>query len=295
MKNSIYNTVDVVPVNQSAEKIIRLVLSKPELSWGALIDTAFDYGQGNTSSDLGPAIDCYNFPELQSLSAVAPCLVALLPGSGLREQIIRLIRHCQGRPMLSFIATTEDLKDISERWRAIHLVSVIDEQEMLLRFADTRILSYLPRILMLPQWGAICGTLAYWGYFDRSGSLVKCDLPGLSEHTEKLSITKEQLEDFLDASHPDALMALIAESMADIVPADSLVSERYHMIRDAYELAKKNEVNNNSDILALAVAAYLTRGESNIDQRLQSVLRQHAWSTGLLGDAIVDAGIIKDE
>jgi hypothetical protein len=292
MKNSIYKTVDDVPVVKSVEKIIDVVLGKPELTWAALVDTAFDYGQGETRLDFESVIDCYDFPELQGLNSVAPCLIALFPGSDLRMQVTRLIRHCQGRPMLSFVGTSEKLKEISSRWRAIHMVSVVDEQEMLLRFADTRILSYLPQVLTSPQWGTICGAVSHWAYFNRSSRLVTCDIPFFTERQEKISITKEQLGKFLDASHPDALMALISESMCDIIPTDSLVSERYRMISDACELAKRLQVNESADVLALAVAAYLTKGGSNVDQRLASLLLQRAWSVGSLGDAIVDAEVV---
>ena len=292
MKNSIYHSVDDVPVVRSAEKIIEAVLSKPELTWAALIDTAFDYGQGETRLDFESAIDCYEFPELQGLNAVAPCLIALFSGSDLRTQLTRLIRHCQGRPMLSFVGTAQSLKDISARWRAMHMVAVVDEQEMLLRFADTRILSYLPQVLTSPQWGAICGAVSDWTYFNRSGRLVSCDIPDASHRPEKVSITKEQLANLLDKSHSDALMALIWESMCDIVPIDSPASERYRMISNSYELAKKYDIKDNADVLALAVAAYLTRGGSNVNQRLQSLLQQRAWPTGSLGDKIIDAEVI---
>lgn len=291
MKNSIDNAVDDVPVVQGVKKITDIVLSKPELTWAALIDTAFDYAQGATTADFGSVIDCYEFPELQGLSVVAPCLVALAPENTLRMQVARLIRHCQGRPMISFVGTTGSIKDISEKWRAMHMVSVIDEQEMLLRFADTRVLSYLPEILTSPQWGAICSTLSYWTYFDRSGRLVKCDIPGLSDHAEKLLITKEQLDKLINVSHPDALMALIEESMFDIIPLGHLPSERYQMIKNSYELAKRNSVNDNADILALAVTAYISEGKSNFDQRLESLLSQRTWPNGSLGDAIVEAEI----
>jgi len=172
------------------------------------------------------------------------------------------------------------------------MVSVVDEQEMLLRFADTRVLSYLPQVLSSYQWGAICGTVSKWAYFDRSGELGTYDVSDLNGCEEKIAITKAQLEELLDASHPDATMALIAESMSDIVPTDRPVSERYRMIKDSHELAKKHEVNDSADILALAVAAYLTKGGSNVDKRLEWLLQEHAWPAGSLGDAIVDAKIV---
>lgn len=292
MKNSIYKTVDDVAVIQAVEEITAFIRSKPELTWAALIDTAFDYGQDAVTPDFGTLIDCYSYPELQGLSTVAPRLVTLFCGSRLRAQITRLIRHCQGRPMLSFIGTTESLEDVSARWRAVHMVSVVDEQQMLLRFADTRILSYLPHVLTSSQWAAICGEVSIWIYFDRSGVLTASDIPSSSNFTEKISITKEQFAELLDASHPDAVMCLIEESMYDIVPKCRPVSERYRMVKESYEIAKENKVNDNADILALAVAAYISDGASNVDKRLVSLLRQRSWTTGSLGNAIVHAQII---
>jgi hypothetical protein len=294
MKNSIYHCVDDVSIVRSVAEIIDIVTSKPELTWGALIDTAFDYGREKTVLNFERVIDCYEFPELQSLRAVAPCLIGLFCGRDLDldVQVTRLIRHCQGRPMLSFVGTTESLEDISAGWRDMHMVSVVDDQQMLLRFADTRVLSYLPQVLTSPQWNAICGPVSHWTYFNRSGCLVSCDIPDSNDRPRKMSITKEQLERFLDVSHPDTLMALIGESMCDIVPTDSPVSERYRMVLDSYRLAKKFEVEDNADVLSLAVTAYFTKGKSNIDQRLEALLRQRAWPVGSLGTAIVDEEII---
>lgn len=194
--------------------------------------------------------------------------------------------------MLSFVGTTQSLNDISSKWREIHMVSVVDEQKMLLRFADTRVLSYLSKVLTGSQWRAVCGAVSYWAYFDRAGRLITSESLGPTECAENLLITKEQIDGLLDASRPDALMALIAEEMYDIVPTDRPVSERYRMIKDSYGLATKHAVNSNADVLALAVAAYLTQGRSNIDQRLDSLLRQRMWATGSLGDAIAEAEII---
>jgi len=292
MKTSTHNCVDDVSITLSAEKIIEVVTSKTELTWGALIDTAFDHSQVKKRLNLESAVNCYDFLPLRGLTAVAPCLISLSPDSNLRTQVTRLIRHCQGRPMLSFFGSTESLREISERWREVHTVSVVDGQEMLLRFADTRVLSYTQKVLTSQQWAGICGAISHWLYFDRSGGLVKCDIPSLNEQREKILITKDQLEKFLDESYPDALIALITESMCEIFPTGTSASERYYVIKDSYELSKKHEINNSADVLALAVGACLTEGKSNVDQRLESLLRQRTWSTGLLGDAMVNAEIL---
>jgi len=95
-----------------------------------------------------------------------------------------------------------------------------------------------------------------------------------------VSITKEQLERFLGVSHPDALMVRIGESICQIIPMDNPVSVRYRMILDSCRISKKFEVEENSDVPVLAVAAYLTRGKNNIDQRLNALIRQRAWPVG---------------
>lgn len=87
-------------------------------------------------------------------------------------------------------------------------------------------------------------------------------------------------------------MTLIGESVCDIVPTVSPVSKRYRMILDSCRLAKKFEVEGNADVLSLAVAAYLTNCKSNIDQRINALIRQRAWPVGSLGNAIVDEEVI---
>lgn len=194
--------------------------------------------------------------------------------------------------MLSFVGTSRSLADVAEAWRTIHVVSVVDEQKMLLRFADTRVLSYLPTILHTSQWTRVCGAVSCWAYFDRSADLTIRDTPVREEEAEVIRIDREQLAALLEACQPDALMELIADQMHDIVPWQRLASERYKMVKDACGLARQFEIDDHADVLALAVAAYLSEGASNADPRLASMLRQRAWPASTLGDAIVDAEII---
>jgi len=87
-------------------------------------------------------------------------------------------------------------------------------------------------------------------------------------------------------------MALIADQMFDIVPWKQLASERYTMVKDACELAKRFAIDDQADVLALNVAAYLSDGASNTDPRLAALLTQRAWPEGNLGNSIVDTEIV---
>jgi len=291
MKHSVYQVVDELPRVRSTAEIAALIRSRPELKWAALLDTIFDHDSRRL--DLGsPGLNCYDFPELQALGAVAPHLIGIAPDDTMETQISRLITHCQGRPMLSFIGTARSLEDVIEAWRAVHMVSVVDEQKMLLRFADTRVLAYLPAILQASQWERMCGAVGCWAYFDRCGNLAILDIPGCETSGADIQIDREQLGALLEASQPDALMALIADQMFDIVPWKQVASERYTMVNDACKLAKRFAIDDHADVLALAVAAYLSEGASNSNPHLNALLGQRAWPSGSLGSAVVDAEIV---
>jgi hypothetical protein len=289
MKHSVFQVVDETPVASGAAQIAELIQGRPELRWAALVDTTFDH-DGVAPERAG--LNCFGFPELRALSAVAPHLVGIVPGEDLQSRIARLITHCHGRPMLSFVGTSASLEEVANAWRAVHMVSVVDEQKMLLRFSDTRVLSYLPEVLDVSQWTRICGAVSCWAHFDRFARLTIRDVPAGENDPETIQLDGKQLAALLEAAQPDALMALITDQMHDVVPWQRLASERYTMVKDACTLASRFAIDDHADVLALAVAAYLSEGASNADPRLVSLLAQRAWPPGSLGDAIVNAEIV---
>jgi len=107
----------------------------------------------------------------------------------------------QGRPMLSYIGAARSLEDVIEAWRAVHMVSVVDEQKMLLRFTDPRVLAYLPAILQASQRERICGAVGGWAYFDRRGNLTIRDIPEYETDGADIRVDQEQLGALLE--HPN--------------------------------------------------------------------------------------------
>ncbi len=55
----------------------------------------------------------------------------------LTVQLSNLLAHCSARPMLSFIALETPVEHLVHAWRNVHLVKTSDDEQYLLRLADT--------------------------------------------------------------------------------------------------------------------------------------------------------------
>lgn len=267
-----------------------------ELHWMALIDAAFDY-PGNDAAPYrsqGQGINCYAIQACQGLEKAAPWLLPLGWNEPDQAQLRTLIRHCTGRPMLSVIASDHPPQALKEQWKNLHWATDADGQRMLLRFADTRVLPVLPQVLTPEQWAAWTAPLAQWWTIDRSGKPASCPLAARDvAPCSEIALTQAQLNQLLQAAEPDAVIQLLKEKMSDIVPKDLLKSRLHDMIAASCALAQAHGIDNFSDVVALAVAACLTKGNSNHDPRLPLLLREREWQTGELGEKLVDAGVVQ--
>ncbi len=292
MRDPLYFTVDDVIVKNAVQELSTLMLNSPEMTWAALVDGAFDYPTCATTPYARSGINCFASAQFEGLEKAAPWLVPLTLDATLQQQLTVLLRHCQGRPMLSFAASRISLHELRGAWQGLHMVNVIDHQQLLLRFADTRVLAALPSILDADQWASISSPLADWVYYDRTARLSRCPVSPRSNASIGITLNTSQLDQLLQISHPDAMLAMILESMPDIVPEKISRSRRYALVADSHDIALQHGIKSAADVFSLAVAALLSDGASNMDDRLFSILRENDWAEDGLGEHLVERGIL---
>lgn len=283
---------DPAKISAVQADLIAQAAGQPDLHWAALIDAAFDYPSANEAPYWIHGINCYGGAAYEGLGKAAPVLVPLDP---INDQtfLTRLLRHCYDRPMISFLASRIELKQLSELWDPLHWVTAVDHQRMLLRLADTRTLAMLPRVLKPAQWAALSGPVAQWAIIDRLGNLASLAVAEAdATKVQTIHFELDQLAALLSAAEPDNVLSLLSDSMSDIFPKDMLGSMRYETVAESCELARKYEVSNWSDVVSLAVAAFLSQGQTNQEESLAAYLASKRWNVGDLGAGLVSEGFV---
>lgn len=293
MSATLYFAQDPTSTRAVAETLAAHIENHVDLYWAALIDGAFDYPPKDDLPYIRNGLNCFDNNAYEGLMPAAPWLIPLLPGQQSHSQLKALLKHCSGRPMLSFVAGSLPVAELSQHWEKLHWVDTPDNQRMLLRLADTRVLPMLPKVLASDQWSAFAAPLQHWYFINREGRLSSCPLPNNEQPAHPpLHLSQNQLNALVQAAEPDAVIDLLMEQMQDIVPLSLKKSEFYALVSEACGLGCEYGVESFPDTVSLAVAACLSQGQSSKDPRLAALLRDKKWKGGELGTAIVDCGIV---
>ena len=96
--------------------------------WFVLVDKAFDYGKRTQQSADATEIPLYHEGRFETLLPVSPVLIELpKEASVLDERLKRLVRHCNGRPMLSVLKVACSAMQLRDDWQRL-LELETDEQ-----------------------------------------------------------------------------------------------------------------------------------------------------------------------
>lgn len=292
MKNSDFYAQDSIMVSAAIKSLDAFAAAQPELQWGALVDSAFDYPASEDLPYVSGSINCYLMPGLSGLQKAAPRLVPI-DIRGDKSHLRAVLQHCQARPMISILGSRIPLAALSDYWQPIYKVAVADHQGMLLRFGDTRVLSVLPGILLPAQWFSIAAPLAHWLVLDREGRFAPLPIAsGETGSDRSIKLSQQQIDSLLSASQPDAIIDLLRTEMADIIPVDIRNSALHELVRDSCQLAAAHEIDTFSDTFSLAVAACLTQGVSTRNPMVADLLRSKNWSPGDLGMKMLSEGLV---
>jgi hypothetical protein len=274
--------------------LVRHMQARPDLHWVALVDSAFDHDAKGPAPCYRQGINCYQGHPLDDLAPVAPWLVPLRTDEDGLLFLTELLTQCSGRPMLSVAASRIEAHALVKRWLLLHLVRTPDEQRMLLRLADTRILPVLPLILEPGQWAAFAGPLEHWFYVNRAGVAAACKLPppNLEPARPSLFLTQTQIDATCNAAEADAMLDFMADHQSEIFPWSEAPATIYERAAELAALTQKCHVEEWGDKLALITADFLRRGEIRGNPQLEVLLRSKDWEPHRLDEALMKWGVI---
>jgi hypothetical protein len=266
-----------------------IIRQSPELNWLALVDGAFDYGSaGLRLPNKRHAL--YGYDGMSDLLAASPFLITLTADDDnrLQSELTALVRHRKERPMLSFIGTTSTASGVNENFRLFANALTDDEQEFLLRFADTRVLPGLAGALRHEHWGGMTCLLSEWIVIDRKGELRELSLQtGRVPLPGKFRLSSAEFASFLSSSEPDAIIDAIADSNPAALPEANRAAV-YEQVAASCAFAKRHKVHAFPDLVALAYLGVLNNGACLKDSRLSEMLGRQQWKSGSLINELSD-------
>ncbi|WP_427307436.1 DUF4123 domain-containing protein [Cupriavidus sp. H39] len=247
------------------DSLLHRIESTAGVHWSALVDGAFDHGARPFAAPV-PRHSLYGGTSaLRDLLSASPYLLPLdgLAGDERRALVSALGKHCQGRPMLSFVTSWQPPARLAQLWEpCLQPVVEGDDTRLLLRFADTRVLSSLPVALGPMAWAQLTAPVVQWHLVNRDGLLET--LPLTEPRTEPeaypsepLLISQGALDRMVDAAMPDALLDTLYRQSRGVLPASER-AQAHQLVAQAWALAKQHRIAAMPDILLLASHALAT-------------------------------------
>jgi hypothetical protein len=269
--------------------LIEKIRAHPERNWLALVDGAFDHGRPGPSlpNEHYPLYDC---DGLSDLLGASPFLIVLTAHdeAQLRVELANLVRHRKERPMLSFIGTSASASSINGNFRLFANAMTDDDQEFLLRFADTRVLPGLPDALRQAYWDGMTCLLSDWIVIGRDGTPQALPLNAdRAPFKGGFQLSPAEFARLVSNSEPDAVLDAIAESNPEALPEGNRAAI-YDKVVASCSFAEKHKVRAFPDLVALAYLALLNDGKGLRDPKLSDMLLRSQWTAGSLINELAD-------
>lgn len=286
-----YFAVDSRDPDAWLDGLLQTIDAAPDVHWFALVDGVFDYG-GKPFAAPVPTYPLYGSAStLHELLPASPYLLSLdsRVSNGLRGLMHALGTHCQGRPMLSFVASWQLAEHLVHLWQpCLQPVVAEDGSHYLLRFADTRVLAALPGAVNPTAWAQLTAPLLHWCYIDRAGELETLWLPETPAElttypSEQLVLPQCDIDRMVDAAMPDALLDFMNRDAPGSMP-DTNKAEIYRLVAQACALAKTYSVDSTPDTVQLAACALATGGDGLHEPELLARLGDAERAPGALRD-----------
>jgi hypothetical protein len=137
----------------------------------------------------------------------SPFLVPIRPAGGsLAPRLASCLAPCSGMPMVSAIATTEDLDQLGRRLAAWCVIEN-DAQRFNFRFPDTRRLPGIYAALTAEQRAQLCGPMCFWAYIGRDGAWMDLDVVGQDSNiASNPELNNEQFGRMVDDGIADEIL-----------------------------------------------------------------------------------------
>ncbi|SIO06393.1 protein of unknown function [Burkholderia sp. GAS332] len=134
----------------------------------------------------------------EDLLPISPCLMSLPIDAEQRAALCAgLLRHTDGRPMLSLLRTAYGVDALAAHLRRQLEARAADDEAFLVPFADTRCLPVWAEVLSPVQRARFFAGIESWWYFDREASLVpvRFDAQGVAGEVGDVDEVDAQADD----------------------------------------------------------------------------------------------------
>lgn len=270
------------------EQLVSDMLASADLNWMALVDGAFDL-QSRKVPDWPKKEFLFNYAGFEDVVQASPFLLQLETHSAeaLKRQLRKLIKHRSNRPMLSLLSSKHSVHDICLRWRDFVNVSVVDDQDLILRFADTRILEILPSCLSPGNWSRLSNMLENWIYFDRQGRLSAV-LPKNAEYVDekKVELSREEFGCLIDRCEPDAIINFLYKNQTELLD-NCAPYFAYQRAKAVSEYCRHYRVDRFPDVVALVTFDLVSNIPVEQNIALKDLLVSDIWNPGNLIDHLI--------
>jgi Domain of unknown function (DUF4123) len=281
---------DALPlVDELTYKLTRGVGGK---HWMALVDMAFDHGRLQLAW-RGESALLYQAGRLGAMSAVSPrlCRLSINDHLALERELIALVRHASGRPMLSFLKSSLNATELAMRFQDVLEVKTSDRQPFVLRLADTRALPAMASTFTSEHWALVARQLDCWAIVNRHGALEDLTLAARvddgPQSKESISLSDAELAGLLTKGQPDALIQALFENFPDLLPIQGRARVHDLMAR-VCAFGAAHGVTSFPELAAMAVAAASTEGKLLDHPRLPDWLDAGAWQQGQFEEGLVE-------
>ena len=143
----------------------------------------------------------------------SPFLMLIKPAGGaLMERLSARLGTCNGWPMVSAIATTENLEQLGARLAAWCIIEN-DGQRFNFRFPDTRRLPGIFSALHAHQRAQLTGSMHFWSYIGRDGHWTDLLVAGVQSAVAESAVLDDvQFGEIVDDAVPDEVLFRLAYS-----------------------------------------------------------------------------------
>ena len=143
----------------------------------------------------------------------SPFLMLIKPSGGaLMDRLGAKLGPCSGWPMVSAIASTENLEQLGERLAAWCIIEN-DGQRFNFRFPDTRRLPASFAALHADQQAQLTGSVHFWSYIGRDGKWADLAVAGTESAVAQTAVLDDvQFAAIVDDTAPDEVLFRLAYS-----------------------------------------------------------------------------------
>lgn len=218
--------VDVLLPEAVATQIVQWQFEQEGLSHWLLVDAMLvDFAriQAITRKNGWPIHNVLAHSRLAAFGDLAPHLIGLPANS--QEHIRQLIAPAAAAPAFSWLSSSQRIELVCQTLAYLAMAQVDGDLELHCRFADTRILPALWKLLTDSQRLRVTQCIASWSCLDRAGvphhfSIDVTSSDEITDQHELLQLTSGQFAAMLDASEADTMFSFLLDTTPELVPVD---------------------------------------------------------------------------